>query len=62
MTALRPDGTLEVRGTDGGAALRRARATIVATGPLTSDALAAQIESLTGEDHLSFYDVRPRSC
>lgn len=57
VTALRPDGTLEVRGTDGGAALRRARATIVATGPLTSDALAAQIESLTGEDHLSFYDA-----
>lgn len=31
--------------------------TIVATGPLTSDALAAQIVALTGSDRLYFYDA-----
>jgi methylenetetrahydrofolate--tRNA-(uracil-5-)-methyltransferase len=30
--------------------------TILATGPLTSDALSREIESLTGSDHLAFYD------
>lgn len=30
--------------------------TIVATGPLTSTALSAEIQHLTGSDHLSFYD------
>lgn len=30
---------------------------IVATGPLTSDALAADIARLVGRDHLSFYDA-----
>jgi methylenetetrahydrofolate--tRNA-(uracil-5-)-methyltransferase len=30
--------------------------TIVATGPLTSDALSAAIQQLTGSDHLAFYD------
>lgn len=32
-------------------------ALIVATGPLTSDALAASIESVTGESHLAFFDA-----
>lgn len=31
--------------------------TIIATGPLTSDALAAQIQALTGARHLYFYDA-----
>jgi methylenetetrahydrofolate--tRNA-(uracil-5-)-methyltransferase len=31
--------------------------TIVATGPLTSERLAAEIASLTGEEHLYFYDA-----
>jgi methylenetetrahydrofolate--tRNA-(uracil-5-)-methyltransferase len=31
-------------------------ATIVATGPLTSDALSGEIERLTGAGHLAFYD------
>ncbi len=31
-------------------------ATIVATGPLTSDALSREIERLTGSGHLAFYD------
>lgn len=31
--------------------------TIIATGPLTSDALASQIAGLTGQDHLYFYDA-----
>lgn len=30
--------------------------TIVATGPLTSDALSAEIQRITGSDHLAFYD------
>jgi methylenetetrahydrofolate--tRNA-(uracil-5-)-methyltransferase len=30
--------------------------TILATGPLTSDALSAAIQQLTGSDHLAFYD------
>lgn len=31
--------------------------TIIATGPLTSDALAAEIVALTGQDRLSFFDA-----
>jgi len=31
--------------------------TIVASGPLTSDALAEDLKNLTGEDHLAFYDA-----
>ena len=30
---------------------------IIATGPLTSDALSADIRAMVGEDHLSFYDA-----
>lgn len=37
--------------------LPTARPLIIATGPLTSDALAAQIANLTGGDSLSFYDA-----
>lgn len=33
------------------------RPLIIATGPLTSDALAAQIATLTGDESLSFYDA-----
>ena len=36
---------------------RSSRALVVATGPLTSDALAADIAALTGEEHLAFYDA-----
>jgi methylenetetrahydrofolate--tRNA-(uracil-5-)-methyltransferase len=32
------------------------KCTILATGPLTSDALCAEIERLTGSGHLAFYD------
>jgi len=32
------------------------KCTIVATGPLTSDALSAEIERITGAGHLAFYD------
>ncbi|MCI8469558.1 MAG: methylenetetrahydrofolate--tRNA-(uracil(54)-C(5))-methyltransferase (FADH(2)-oxidizing) TrmFO [Eggerthellaceae bacterium] len=35
----------------------RADAVVLATGPLTSDALSASIASLTGADHLAFYDA-----
>jgi methylenetetrahydrofolate--tRNA-(uracil-5-)-methyltransferase len=31
--------------------------TIIATGPLTSEALSAEIGALTGQDHLYFYDA-----
>lgn len=31
--------------------------TVIATGPLTSEALAKQIQGLTGEDYLYFYDA-----
>src|SRR6202042_2533157 len=30
--------------------------TVLATGPLTSPALAAELQRLTGADHLAFYD------
>jgi methylenetetrahydrofolate--tRNA-(uracil-5-)-methyltransferase len=30
--------------------------TVVATGPLTSDALSGEIQRITGSDHLAFYD------
>ncbi len=30
--------------------------TVVATGPLTSDALSGEIERITGAGHLAFYD------
>ncbi|MDI6852218.1 MAG: methylenetetrahydrofolate--tRNA-(uracil(54)-C(5))-methyltransferase (FADH(2)-oxidizing) TrmFO [Deltaproteobacteria bacterium] len=33
------------------------RLTIIATGPLTSDALAAALGRLTGQEHLHFYDA-----
>jgi methylenetetrahydrofolate--tRNA-(uracil-5-)-methyltransferase len=33
-----------------------AKCTILATGPLTSEALGAEIERITGSGHLSFYD------
>jgi methylenetetrahydrofolate--tRNA-(uracil-5-)-methyltransferase len=36
--------------------LPMARCTILATGPLTSDALSAEIERITGSGHLAFYD------
>ncbi len=38
-------------------ALPESRPLIIATGPLTSDALAAEIARLTGRDALSFYDA-----
>lgn len=31
--------------------------TVVATGPLTSEAMAAELKRLTGEEHLHFYDA-----
>jgi methylenetetrahydrofolate--tRNA-(uracil-5-)-methyltransferase len=34
-----------------------ARPLVVATGPLTSDALSAEIAALVGQDHLYFYDA-----
>ena len=37
--------------------LPAADAVIVATGPLTSDALAAHIQTLTGSEHMAFYDA-----
>lgn len=39
------------------AACAGADAVVLASGPLTSDALAASLCALTGEDHLAFYDA-----
>lgn len=39
------------------AAADDADALVIATGPLTSDALAADLSGLTGQAHLSFYDA-----
>lgn len=36
---------------------RKADAVVLATGPLTSDALAADLANYTGSDHLAFYDA-----
>jgi len=47
VTHLDLDGTSEGEGTE---------FTILATGPLTSDALSAEIVRLTGSEHLAFYD------
>ena len=49
LTIRTPDGRQE--------RIPSARATVIATGPLTSDALASCIERLTGSTHLSFYDA-----
>jgi methylenetetrahydrofolate--tRNA-(uracil-5-)-methyltransferase len=38
-------------------AVPRNRVCILATGPLTSDALAGSIQAMTGEDNLSFHDA-----
>src|SRR4051812_45806122 len=35
---------------------------IIATGPLTSPALADEVRKLTGEDSLAFFDAIARSC
>ena len=37
--------------------MSEADATIIATGPLTSDGLAQTIQELTGSDHMAFYDA-----
>ena len=43
-------GALFIQNEDG------TKCTILATGPLTSDALSAEIERITGSGHLAFYD------
>lgn len=43
--------------TDLGTALHGASAAIIATGPLTSDALSQQLESLVGSSYLAFFDA-----
>ena len=37
--------------------ISRGRPTVIATGPLTSEALAAEIAALTGQEYLYFYDA-----
>jgi methylenetetrahydrofolate--tRNA-(uracil-5-)-methyltransferase len=48
VTSLAPDSVQNENGAK--------HCTIVATGPLTSDALSREIERLTGSGHLAFYD------
>ena len=43
--------------TSASAASKSSKRVIVATGPLTSPALAEAIQSLTGEDALAFFDA-----
>jgi len=50
IRVIREEVTSLVQGENG------AECTILATGPLTSPALSAEIERLTGSGHLSFYD------
>ncbi|MDR3752316.1 MAG: methylenetetrahydrofolate--tRNA-(uracil(54)-C(5))-methyltransferase (FADH(2)-oxidizing) TrmFO [Terracidiphilus sp.] len=47
---------LETGGTSRAELQTGSKCTIVATGPLTSDALGKEIERLTGAGHLAFYD------
>ena len=59
-TGLAPDGSLMVRQTDDAAARPLSPApdaVILASGPLTSDALAAFLQDATGSEGLAFYDA-----
>jgi methylenetetrahydrofolate--tRNA-(uracil-5-)-methyltransferase len=47
---------VETGGTSGADSRTGSTCTVVATGPLTSDALSKEIERLTGAGHLAFYD------
>src|SRR5438876_11755230 len=53
--AIAGDPLIELRREEA-ATVTKDAITIIATGPLTSDALAAEIQSLTGSDRLFFYD------
>ena len=60
VTGLAPDGSLMVRQTDDAAARPLSPApdaVILASGPLTSDALAAFLQDATGSEGLAFYDA-----
>ena len=56
MEALARESLIEVRRQELRNIDERGGITIVATGPLTSDALSADIARLTGSSHLYFYD------
>jgi methylenetetrahydrofolate--tRNA-(uracil-5-)-methyltransferase len=55
-TALEQEPLVEIIREEVGE-LDTSRTTIVATGPLTSDALAAALSRITGREHLHFYDA-----
>lgn len=59
VVGIREDGAVLVSSEGGAeqAPYAPADAVIVASGPLTSDKLAAFMQSLTGQDHLAFYDA-----
>lgn len=58
VVGLDEEGAVMVEGDRGPVrAFGPADAVIVASGPLTSDALASFLHGLTGHDHLSFYDA-----
>src|SRR5689334_3947208 len=56
MEAIAQEPLIEVRREEVTSIDENAGITIVATGPLTSDALSADIARLTGSAHLFFYD------
>ncbi len=60
VVGLNEQGAVLVAGMEGQPAqapFAPAEAVIVASGPLTSDALAAFMQKLTGQDHMAFYDA-----
>ena len=59
VVGLGEDGRVLVADAEGSASapFDAADAVIVASGPLTSDKLAAFMQGLTGQDHLAFYDA-----
>ncbi len=61
VVGIREDGAVLVADADGDGAehapFEPADAIIVASGPLTSDKLAAFMQQLTGQEHLAFYDA-----
>lgn len=56
MAAIASESLIEVRRVEVTAIREDAGITIVASGPLTSDALSQEIARLTGSSHLYFYD------
>ena len=59
VVGIAENGAVQVADEQGGvsSSYEPADAVVVASGPLTSDKLAAFMQGLTGQDHLAFYDA-----